>query len=64
MSVKKGWRSQGVGRALPEALIAWGEANPLIEKLRLEVLATNERAIHLYTALGFKEEGHLLRQVK
>jgi ribosomal protein S18 acetylase RimI-like enzyme len=36
----------------------------LIDKLRLEVFTTNERALHLYRAVGFQEEGRLVKQVK
>jgi RimJ/RimL family protein N-acetyltransferase len=64
MSVDKARRNYGVGKAMLEALIEWGEGEPLLEKLRLEVLATNVRAIHLYTLLGFEEEGRLMKQVK
>jgi ribosomal protein S18 acetylase RimI-like enzyme len=41
---------------LLQALVEWAEANPLIEKLRLAVLANNETAIGLYRKLGFVEE--------
>ena len=44
MSVNKAERNQGMGKALLEALIEWAEREPLLEKLRLEVFATNERA--------------------
>ena len=64
MSVEKAWRNYGVGKALLEALITWGESEPLLEKIRLEVFATNARAIHLYTSFGFQEEGRLIKQVK
>lgn len=64
MGVNKEWRDQGIGKALLTALLTWAEAETLLEKLRLEVFATNERAIHLYTSLGFREEGRLMKQVK
>ena len=64
IGVRKEWRNQGVGRVLLQTLIAWGEANPIIEKLCLEVFSNNERAIHLYSSLGFQVEGRLARQVK
>lgn len=64
MGVNKEWRDQGIGKALLTALLTWAETEPLLEKLRLEVFATNERAIHLYTSLGFREEGQLMKQVK
>jgi RimJ/RimL family protein N-acetyltransferase len=64
MSVNTAWRNRGVGKALLEALIEWAEREPLLEKLRLEVFATNAGAIHLYASLGFEEEGRLIKQVK
>ncbi len=32
--------------------------------LQLEVFATNTRAISLYQALGFQEEGRFVKQIK
>lgn len=64
MSVNLSWRGLGVGRALLVALIEWAEENPLIEKVCLRVFTTNTRGLALYTSLGFKEEGHLLKYVK
>ncbi len=64
ISVNKAWRDQGVGRALVQALIAWAEQHPVLEKLCLQVFATNSRAIALYTSLGFIEEGRQVRQIK
>lgn len=64
MSVLKEWRERGVGSALVRSLLAWGSANPLIEQIRLSVLATNEAAIRLYTAMGFAQEGRLMNQAK
>ena len=40
-----------------ETLIAWAEANPLIEKIALAVFADNPRALRLYQRFGFVEEG-------
>ena len=64
MSVHKGWRERGVGSALVQSLINWSCANPLIEQIRLSVLATNEAAIRLYTTMGFALEGRLMNQAK
>lgn len=64
MSVHKAWRDKGVGRALLQMLIAWAEQHPLLEKVCLQVFATNSRAIALYTSLGFREEGRQIRDVK
>jgi RimJ/RimL family protein N-acetyltransferase len=57
ITVIRSWRGQGLGRALLETLIAWATANPFLEKLKLEVEATNDVALTLYRALGFVEEG-------
>lgn len=64
MSVHKEWRERGVGSALVQSLIIWSYANPLIEQIRLSVLATNEAAIRLYTTMGFVLEGRLMNQAK
>jgi len=64
MSVHKEWRERGVGSALVQSLIIWSSANPLIEQIRLSVLATNEAAIRLYTTMGFFLEGRLMNQAK
>ena len=57
------WRGQGIGRALLEAGLAWAEGSPL-HKVGLAVFATNERALHLYTELGFREEGRRPREYR
>lgn len=36
----------------------------MLEKLCLQVFATNSRAIALYTSLGFVEEGRQVRDIK
>jgi len=64
MSVNIAWRHRGVGRALLLALLAWAEQHPALEKVCLQVFATNTRAIALYTSLGFQEEGRQVRDVK
>jgi ribosomal protein S18 acetylase RimI-like enzyme len=57
-------RGSGVGHALMSACIAWGTANPHVEKLGLSVFATNERALKLYEAFGFEVEGRREREYK
>lgn len=49
-------RGSGFGRTLMEMAIAWCRAVGLT-KLSLQVFTDNERAIALYRALGFVEEG-------
>ena len=45
IAVVKEWRGQGIGTALMESLLNWATGNPLIEKVCLEVFATNLRLI-------------------
>jgi len=62
--VKKEFRGLGIGKLLITGLLTWAEQNPLIEKVSLGVLSTNERAITLYKSVGFLEEGRKVREVK
>jgi ribosomal protein S18 acetylase RimI-like enzyme len=64
LAIDKDFRDAGIGRRMLEVLIEFAERTPQIEKIALSVLATNERAIHLYQTLGFKEEGRLIRAIK
>lgn len=64
ISVAPEWRGRGVGRALITALLDWGAAHETIEKVCLGVFATNERAIGLYPALGFVEEGRRRKEFR
>jgi RimJ/RimL family protein N-acetyltransferase len=64
LAVVKEWRGQGVGTALLGALLEWAQANPVIEKVGLEVFATNETAIRLYKKLGFVAEGRRPKDIK
>lgn len=57
LAVDAAWRGRGVGRALTHALLDWARAQPLIERVELNVHAINNQAIALYHALGFVEEG-------
>lgn len=56
--VSEAARGQGVGRALMAAGLDWAEANPILRKIGLSVFADNARAVALYQALGFEQEGH------
>jgi len=57
IDVGAGYRGQGIGRALMQAMITWARDNPLIHRLELEVFTHNTRAISLYLSLGFVVEG-------
>ena len=58
------YRRQGIGSALLDALIAWAESQPRVEKLGLYVFSTSEAAIGLYRSRGFIEEGRGTRDIK
>jgi RimJ/RimL family protein N-acetyltransferase len=63
MGVKKEFRGKGIGTALMDACIA--SAKTLgIEKLELEVFASNTAARALYIKKGFFEEGIRLKKRK
>jgi RimJ/RimL family protein N-acetyltransferase len=64
MSISKNYRGMGIGKVLLKALLDWAEENPLIEKVSLGVLSTNQRAISLYKQMGFLEEGRLIKEYK
>lgn len=56
ISVDRDYRGNGIGSALIEALIEWAPRQG-IRRIEVEAFAINERAIHLYEHLGFKQEG-------
>ena len=56
VSVDKGQRNRGIGNALVDQLKKEAKARK-IEKIFLEVRASNEPAIHLYEKQGFEKVG-------
>jgi ribosomal protein S18 acetylase RimI-like enzyme len=64
ITVLRPWRDRGVGTALMETLLAWAAENPIVEKVKLGVVASNERALHVYRKLGFVEEGRQPHEYK
>jgi len=64
MSVHPDFRGLGVGNALLARMIDWAKANPRLERIELNVLASNEPAIGLYRKLGFVEEGRKVDAIK
>jgi ribosomal protein S18 acetylase RimI-like enzyme len=64
IAVAHGHRGEGIGRRLMEAALGWARATPGIDKVGLAVFADNERALALYRAFGFVEEGRRLREYK
>jgi RimJ/RimL family protein N-acetyltransferase len=64
MSVKRPWRDKGIGRLMLTALLEWAREQKTIEQIELSVFSRNGRAIHLYRALGFQEQGRLHKAIK
>jgi RimJ/RimL family protein N-acetyltransferase len=64
LAVVREWRERGVGTTLLQVLLEWAESNPVIEKVCLDVFATNDAAIRLYKRLGFEEEGRRCKDIK
>jgi RimJ/RimL family protein N-acetyltransferase len=63
ISVKQGYRDVGVGQELMKE--AERHAGRLgLEKIMLEVFATNDRAIHVYEKMGYKVVGRVPGAVK
>jgi ribosomal protein S18 acetylase RimI-like enzyme len=56
MGVLPAWRGQGIGRRLLERTVAWARDSGL-ERIELEVYASNAPAILLYRSSGFVTEG-------
>lgn len=53
----KTWWGKGVGKHVSRAVIDYGFRQLNLHRIQLTVLATNQRAIHLYESLGFRQEG-------
>lgn len=64
LAVHVGWQGRGVGRALLGSLIEWAKSAPAIEKIELNVRASNAHAQALYRKMGFTEIGRWQRRVK
>ncbi len=63
IAVHLGWQKQGIGTKLLERIIEWATSSG-IEKIQLNVRASNFIAIALYKKFGFEEEGRLKKRVK
>lgn len=64
IAVHLGWQNKGIGRRLLEQLIDRAKKSSVIEKIQLNVRASNIPAITLYKKMGFQEEGRLKNRVK
>lgn len=64
VSIASHMRDQDLGTSLGVQGWKWAMANPLIEKVSMHVLHTNERSLALCRKLGFVEEARLRKDVK
>jgi ribosomal protein S18 acetylase RimI-like enzyme len=64
MAVTPSHRGAGVGRALMQYAMHCADEAGQIRKIELLTRANNERALGLYTSLGFVEEGRLRARLK
>ncbi len=64
IAVHLGWQRKGIGKKLLEHLIEWAKRSGGLEKIQLNVRASNFSAISLYQKMGFKEEGRIKNRVK
>ena len=64
VSVHPSFQGIGIGRVLIQTLLDWAKGHTIIEKVYLNVFATNKHAIKLYKDLGFIEEGRHVKAIK
>jgi RimJ/RimL family protein N-acetyltransferase len=64
ISVHPNFQGIGIGHLLIETLLDWAKRQAGLEKVYLNVFATNAHAIKLYKNLGFIEEGRHIKAVK
>ncbi|MGA8164709.1 MAG: GNAT family N-acetyltransferase, partial [Waddliaceae bacterium] len=64
IAIHIGWQHKGIGRKLLEQIIDLAKRSSAIEKIQLNVRASNTPAISLYKKIGFQEEGRLKNRVK
>lgn len=63
ISVSKHWWGKSIGKQMMLAAIEWAQQNA-ITKIQLHVRTDNERAILLYSKLGFVIEGTIKKAIK
>jgi RimJ/RimL family protein N-acetyltransferase len=64
ISVLRGSRRIGIGKAMMNYMIEWAERQEELEKVSLTVFSTNKAAINLYRRFGFNIEGTSKKQYK
>lgn len=57
------WR-KGIGRRLVQESLAWAASNPTVERVTLQVYASNTAAMNLYESVGFEMDGRLVEEVQ
>ena len=57
IGIAPGWQGRGVGRLLITRLLDWADNWACVLRVELTVHADNDRAMALYHAMGFEEEG-------
>ena len=57
IGIAPGWQGRGVGKLLIGRLLDWADRWAGVLRVELTVHADNDRAIALYRAMGFVEEG-------
>lgn len=57
VSIRADYRGQGIGTQLINECLAWARSKPYVQRVQLEVFASNEPAIQLYERMGFLTEG-------
>ncbi len=60
MGILEGHRGKGLGEQLLSEAILWARATPGLDWLDLGVFLGNQRALALYTRLGFVETGRVV----
>ncbi len=64
IAVHLGWQKKGIGTKLLERIIELAKNSEVLEKIQLNVRASNFSAISLYQKMGFTEEGRIKNRVK
>ena len=57
------WR-KGIGRRLVQQSLTWATENAVVERVALQVYASNTAAINLYNQMGFEIDGCLRQEVQ
>ena len=64
IAIQKPYWDKGIGSLLFDEMIKLAKQKEEIELIELDVIATNERAKHLYMKKGFVKTGDIPRQLK